>query len=224
MTLKYFSTFREAWFLASHPQLWRRQGLLEEKLPLKPLDLFDKWYSDAKKSWFTEFPNAMILSTISSGGDPEGRVVLLKGLDPRGFIFYTNLDSQKGQSMAANPRVALTFYWGPSQRQVRILGSVEQVSAKESDDYFASRPRESQIGAWASRQSSILNDRSVLEKEVIRYRNEFGEDVISRPPFWGGYLVIPQKIEFWQLRLSRLHDRIRFTRQGEEWSNERLSP
>jgi pyridoxamine 5'-phosphate oxidase len=224
MPLKYFSTFREAWFLASHPQLWGRPGLEEQSLPADPFNLFNFWYADAKKAWFTEFPNAMILSTISSQGDPEGRVVLLKGLDTCGFVFYTNTDSHKGKSLAAHPLAALTFYWGPSQRQVRVFGKVEEVSAKESDEYFASRPRESQIGAWASHQSAVLQNREELENYVKKKREEFGESPIQRPPFWGGYRVVPERIEFWQLRLSRLHDRIRYFQESGSWLKERLSP
>jgi pyridoxamine 5'-phosphate oxidase len=225
VAFKYFSTIREVWFLATHPRLWGRGGLLEADVPVNPIELFSQWYHEAtRSSWFMEFPNAMVLSTLSSEGIPQGRVVLMKGVDPQGVVFYTNKESQKGASIAGHRQVSLTFYWDSLQRQVRIEGVAEDVTDQESDAYFASRPRDSQIGAWASQQSRVLEHRGDLEEEVLRLRNEFGTEEIPRPPYWGGYRVIPDRIEFWQLRLSRLHDRIRYFRVNGEWSIERLAP
>jgi pyridoxamine 5'-phosphate oxidase len=225
MAFKYFSTIREAWFLATHPRLWGRRGLLEADVPPDPLGLFEQWYQEAKRSsWFMEFPNAMVLSTVSPEGMPQGRVVLMKGVDGHGFVFYTNKESQKGISISNQPKVSLTFYWDTLQRQVRIEGLAEQVTDQESDAYFNSRPRDSQIGAWASQQSSVLERRDDLEEAFSCFRNRFGTTEIPRPPYWGGYRVRPERIEFWQLRLSRLHDRIRYFKVEGEWRIERLAP
>jgi len=225
VAFKYFSTIREVWFLATHPRLWGRRGLLEADVPLNPMDLFDQWYLEAtRSSWFMEFPNAMVLSTVSPQGMPQGRVVLMKGVDQHGFVFYTNKESQKGVGIAGQPKVSLTFYWDSLQRQVRIEGIAEDVSDQESDAYFGSRPRDSQIGAWASQQSRVLERRSDLDEAFLDCRNRFGASEIPRPPYWGGYRVLPERIEFWQLRLSRLHDRIRYFKADGEWRTERLAP
>jgi pyridoxamine 5'-phosphate oxidase len=189
------------------------------------MELFSVWYREAtRSSWFMEFPNAMVLSTVTSEGIPQGRVVLMKGVDGDGFVFYTNKESQKGVSIAGHRQVSLTFYWDSLQRQVRIEGVAEDVADQESDAYFASRPRDSQIGAWASQQSRPLGRRGELEEAVLSLRKTFGVEEISRPPYWGGYRVIPHRIEFWQLRLSRLHDRLRYFKFKGEWSIERLAP
>lgn len=225
MAFKYFSTIREAWFLATHPRLWGRSGLLEADVPQNPMEFFRLWYREAtRSSWFMEFPNAMVLSTVSPEGMPQGRVVLMKGMDEHGFVFYTNKESQKGMSIAEQPKVSLTFYWDSLQRQVRIEGIAEHVTDQESDAYFSSRPRESQIGAWASQQSRVLERRNDLEEAVSSIRDRFGAAEIPRPPYWGGYRVLPERIEFWQLRLSRLHDRIRYFKVDGEWKIERLAP
>jgi pyridoxamine 5'-phosphate oxidase len=225
VTLKYFSTLREAWFLATHPRLWGRDGLVETNVPANPMEFFNMWYREAtRSSWFMEFPNAMVLSTVNSEGTPQGRVVLMKGVDERGFVFYTNKESQKGASIRGHRQVSLTFYWDSLQRQVRVEGVAEEVADLESDAYFASRPRESQLGAWASQQSRPLNRRGELEEALLEFRNRFGAEAIPRPPYWGGYRVVPQRIEFWQLRLSRLHDRLRYFKVDGEWSIERLAP
>ena len=225
MVLKYFSTPREVWFLATHPRLWGRADLNEAVVPRDPLELFNNWYNEAKRaSWFTEFPNAMVLSTISTEGFPQGRIVLMKGVDPKGFVFYTNRESQKGVSIAANPEVSLTFYWDSLQKQIRIEGLAEEVTQEESDSYFRSRPRDSQIGAWASQQSRVLHRRSELEEAMLSLRARYATGEVPRPEHWGGYRVIPHRIEFWQLRLSRLHDRIRYFKNSGDWNIERLAP
>jgi len=167
----------------------------------------------------------MCLSTIDRDGFPDGRFVLLKGFDERGFVFYTNAESRKGLSLAECPRAALSFYWEPLQRQVRIQGVVEQVSGSEADEYFASRLRLSRIGAWASQQSRTLPERSVLLKRVREYQEKFRGKDIPRPPYWTGYRVLPLRVEFWQLRASRLHDRFLYERDAAgAWRITRIYP
>lgn len=189
-----------------------------------PLRLFDEWFDAAVKAGGHD-PNAMALATVRPDGAPSVRIVLLKGYDERGFIFYTDYASNKGEELAANPRVSACFWWAAAERQVRIDGAVERVSAEESDAYFASRPRESQLGAWASRQSRPLPDRETLEEQLIQVTARFGHGPIPRPPTWGGYCIVPNAIEFWQGRAHRLHDRFRYEREpGKAWRRQRLSP
>jgi pyridoxamine 5'-phosphate oxidase len=191
----------------------------------EPFRLFSAWFADAKKSEPNN-PDAMTLATVDADGLPNARMVLLKGCDERGFVFYTNLDSVKGQELAEAPKAALTFYWKSLQRQVRVRGEVEPVSAAEADAYFASRPRMAQIGAWASKQSTALESRLAFEKAVAIHTAKFGVGTVPRPPHWSGYRVVPQELEFWHERPFRLHDRIRFRRehQGARWSKTRLYP
>ena len=191
----------------------------------EPFRLFAAWFADAKKSEPNN-PDAMTLATVDADGLPNARMVLLKGCDERGFVFYTNLDSVKGQELAEAPKAALTFYWKSLQRQVRVRGEVEPVSAAEADAYFASRPRMAQIGAWASKQSTALESRLAFEKAVAIHTAKFGVGTVPRPPHWSGYRVVPQEIEFWHERPFRLHDRIRFQREhpGARWSKTRLYP
>lgn len=191
-----------------------------------PIRQFGAWFKEALDAQLTE-PNAMILATVNAQGHPVARVVLLKGFDETGFVFYTNYNSQKGQELTHTPYAALVFNWLELQRQVRIEGSVVKVSPEESTAYFQSRPKGSQIGAWASPQSQIIADRTILEENVRDLENKYAErEKLPRPTHWGGYLVRPNRLEFWQGRPSRLHDRIRYTwsRESENWQRERLAP
>ncbi|MBK8968088.1 MAG: pyridoxamine 5'-phosphate oxidase [Lewinellaceae bacterium] len=189
-----------------------------------PIAQFDHWFSEAMNSALPE-PNAMTLATATPDGKPSARIVLLKSFDHQGFVFYTNYESQKGQELDNNPQAALLFCWLELERQVRIEGSVERVTPAESKAYFQSRPRESQIGAWASPQSRVIEGRFVLEEKVQELATTFKHDaVLPLPAFWGGYRVRPDVVEFWQGRESRLHDRIRYTREKIGWTIERLAP
>jgi pyridoxamine 5'-phosphate oxidase len=188
-----------------------------------PLAQFERWFEQALSAQLRE-PNAMVLSTVSANGAPSARVVLLKGLE-EGFTFFTNYESQKGQQIAAHPVVALTFFWNELERQVRIEGRIERVSAQESDEYFAVRPRSSQIGAWVSPQSTVIESRQWLEDRQAALEAQWQDQAIPRPEHWGGYRVVPHYMEFWQGRPSRLHDRIAYTQQPDgSWRIERLSP
>lgn len=189
----------------------------------EPMQIFDAWYQAAQKCGLQE-PTHVHLSTCDAAGQPSGRVVLLKSFDERGFVFYTNLKSRKGQELRANPKAALCFYWGPLERQVRVVGNVEQVTDEEADAYFDSRARGSQIGAWASAQSSPLDRRETLVERVKQEELRFAEREVARPPHWSGIRVLPREIEFWQGMPSRLHDRVRFVRQNDEWVREMLYP
>jgi len=191
----------------------------------EPLRLFAAWFADAKQSEPVN-PDAVALATVDAHGLPNARMVLLKGFDERGFVFYTNAESIKGHELAAAPKAALTFYWKSLQRQVRVRGDVEPVAPEEADAYFASRSRMAQIGAWASKQSSALESRLAFEKAIARFTAKFAVGTVPRPPFWVGYRVAPQEIEFWQERPFRLHDRVAFTRASvtTPWVKTRLYP
>lgn len=209
--------------VAALRQSYTRNELLEENVLENPIKQFGKWFSEALNAQMLE-PNAMTLSTVSDG-KPHGRIVLLKGFDENGFSFYTNYRSNKGNEVAETPFASLTFFWGDLERQVRIEGSIEKVSGEESDEYFHSRPRGSQVGAWVSNQSSVIAGREVIEQRLAELENEFKDvEIIPRPAHWGGYCVNPKRIEFWQGRPNRLHDRILFTKVGDDWKIERLSP
>lgn len=201
---------------------YRLAELDEETAGDNPLVFFSQWFAEAQTSEITE-SNAMVLATVDAQQKPHARVVLLKGLDDKGFVFYTNYNSAKGQDLAANPNAALTFFWKELERQVRIEGMIEQISAEESDVYFNSRPEGSRIGAWSSPQSQVISGREVLEQQYAQYLKQFSGD-IPRPAHWGGYRVVPEMIEFWQGRSSRLHDRIVFKKQGDGWAKYRLAP
>lgn len=199
-------------------------GLKESDLDPNPFKQFDKWFQQALAAGLPE-PNAMTLATATPDGKPSARVVLLKGFDERGFVFFTNYESQKGHELSANPLAALVCYWAELERQVRIGGRVSRVSAEESEAYFHSRPLGSQLGAWASRQSEVVGGRKILEERLEKLTQEYQNKPIPLPPYWGGYRVAPDTIEFWQGRPNRLHDRLRYTRQsGDQWLIERLSP
>lgn len=187
-----------------------------------PIDQFGRWFDEALKAELPE-PNAMTLATATRDGKPSARIVLLKGFDTRGFSFFTNYQSHKGQLLAANVHAALLFFWPELERQIRIEGSVTQVPAEESDEYFLSRPLGSRWGAWASQQSAVIANRSVLDANVEATKQRFGDNP-PRPPHWGGYRLSPALFEFWQGRESRLHDRLQYVQQGAMWRVERLSP
>ncbi len=204
---------------------YERDALDENGIASDPLYQFTAWYDEAVAAGLPE-PEAMTLSTATQEGRPSARIVLLRGYDERGFCFFSNYASQKGRELAANPYAAVTFHWVELERQVRIAGRVEKVSASESDAYFKSRPAQSRIGAWSSPQSEVIASRDTLEQFVKEYQERYPEEsAIPRPEHWGGYRVIPERIEFWQGRPSRLHDRLRFSRveQG-TWTLERLAP
>lgn len=199
-------------------------SLNEGDVDTDPVTQFTRWFAQAVAANVPE-PNAMTVATATRAGVPSARIVLLKGFDERGFAFYTNYESHKGSELAENPVAALVFHWVELHRQVRVTGAVERVSPAESEAYFQSRPRGSRLGAWASKQSSVLAGRAPLEARLAELTVQFGEGDIPLPPFWGGYRVIPAAVEFWQGRPSRLHDRLRYARQSDStWRIERLSP
>jgi pyridoxamine 5'-phosphate oxidase len=205
---------------------YTKGDLSEHQVPADPLELFAEWFAVAGQMGVHE-PNAMTLATATKEGIPSARIVLLKGIEQGGFVFYTNYESRKGRELQENPHAALLFFWGQAERQIRIEGLVEKVAPQITQRYFESRPRQSRLGAWASAQSSVIENRQSLQDAYAALEQQYaGQDQsIPVPPFWGGYCLKPQKIEFWQGRSSRLHDRILYTLQADEsWSIQRLSP
>jgi pyridoxamine 5'-phosphate oxidase len=197
--------------------------LTEESVDDSPFKQYAVWFEEAVNSEILD-PFAMCLSTVGLNGQPSSRIVYMRDILDDGFVFYTNYLSQKGKELLSTPKAALNLHWGELDRQIRIEGDVVKVSEEISDKYFASRPKESQIGAWASAQSDILTTREELEQHVLKYRERFKDIDVDRPKHWGGYLLKPTKIEFWQGRASRLHDRIVYSKEGVEWKLGRLSP
>lgn len=202
---------------------YKLQTLLETDVATDPIVQFGKWWDEAINSAIDEV-NAMTLATVDKNNIPSARIVLLKGYDKNGFVFFTNYQSHKGQQLQQNPHACLVFFWKELERQIRITGTVEKISEEESDAYFTSRPAGSRIGAWASPQSSVIANRTVIEKKSKELEQQYGDNNIPRPPHWGGYIVKPTQIEFWQGRPSRLHDRIQYSLQKDRWVIERLAP
>jgi pyridoxamine 5'-phosphate oxidase len=196
----------------------------EEELSPDPLEQFARWFEEARRAGL-ELPEAMTLATGDGDGTPSARMVLLKGVDERGFVFFTNYESRKGHELADNPRAALVFHWPLApRRQVLVTGSVEKVPEDESDEYFRTRPRGSRLAALASRQSTVVPHREVLEHAFAELERQHPGEDVPRPAWWGGYVLRPDTVEFWQNRPNRLHDRLRYRREGEDWILERLSP
>lgn len=201
-----------------------KQSLGEEDVNLDPIKQYASWFEEAVGAQVLD-PKAVVLSTVDQNGKPSSRVVYIRGLEEDGFLFYTNYNSDKGQEMACNAQVAVNVFWPELERQIRVEGEVIKLTINESDAYFKSRPRNSQIGAWASAQSEVLQNREELEKLVSFYEEKFKEcEEVPRPPHWGGYKIIPSYFEFWQGRPSRLHDRIVYERNDRNWDLKRLSP
>jgi pyridoxamine 5'-phosphate oxidase len=211
-------------FLESLRSNYALSGLNETDLLETPFQQFQLWLEQAIAAELPE-PNAMTLATLSEQGKPIARMVLLKGLDEKGFVFYTNYDSAKGKQLTETDSAALVFWWAGLERQVRVEGTVEKVSSTESDAYFQSRPKASQLGAWASPQSQAIENRGILEKRLAQLEEKYATEKVPRPPHWGGFRVIPSAIEFWQGRPSRLHDRIRYELDEKgDWFYQRLAP
>ena len=195
-----------------------------QELAADPLAQFERWFEDARREGL-ELPEAMTLATAAADGTPSARMVLLKGVDERGFLFFTNFESRKGRELADNPRASLVFHWALSpRRQVLVSGPVEMLSEEESAEYFRTRPRGSRLAALASRQSTVLPSREVLEQAYAELEGANPGDEVPRPPWWGGYVLRPETVEFWENRPNRLHDRLRYRREGGGWVLERLSP
>lgn len=199
------------------------RGVPEAAANRDPIDLFREWFTAAQRAGIY-LPEAMTVATASADGAPSARMMLLKEVDPRGFVFFTNYESRKGEELAVNPRGALVFHWAVLQRQVRVEGLVARLPTDESEAYFRTRPRGSQLGAWASSQSRPVTGRAELDARLREHERRFAGADVPLPPFWGGYRLTPERIEFWQGRANRLHDRLRFERAGAAWRAERLYP
>ena len=201
---------------------YARETLDERDIAHDPIEQFSRWFEEARQAKLAD-PNAMVLATASRTGRPAARTVLLKGFDHRGFVFFTNYDSRKGAEMRDNPHASLLFVWLELERQIRIEGAIEKAAADESDEYYRSRPVDSRLGAWASPQSRVIRDRDALVDKFDEARRLHGDDP-HRPPYWGGYRLVPDRLEFWQGRESRLHDRIQYRLDQGSWVIERLAP
>lgn len=210
--------------IAAIRKVYQLKSLLESEVDANPILQFEAWWRNALESEIIE-PNAMVLSTATPSGKPSSRVVLLKGMHEEGFVFFSNYDSRKGKEIQENEFVSVLFFWKELERQVRIEGTISKVSTIESDEYFYSRPKESRIGAWSSPQSQVITNREYLQENVKKYNAQFENKNIPRPEHWGGYLVKPYRIEFWQGRPGRLHDRLQYSLTENKWWNiERLAP
>ena len=209
--------------LAHLRKMFSLRPLDELGVDLNPFEQFRQWFEEAMKAELHE-PTAMVLATATPDGKPSARVVLLKGFDERGLSFYTNYEGRKSAELSANPQAALLFFWGELERQIRIEGAVERTSKEESEEYFKTRPLDSRLSAWASKQSSVIPSRSFLEHKMSDLKSRYGNREVPLPPFWGGFRLRPQVFEFWQGRENRLHDRVRYMLHGGVWQIERLSP
>ncbi len=205
-------------------QTYAKGELLIEDMSTHPMQQFTTWFKEIEEDGGVKEPNAMTLATFGEDGFPKSRIVLLKEYDQEGFVFYTNYESEKGKSIAKHPQVGISFFWPSMERQIIIKGTVKKVSTERSDRYFNARPKDSQLGALVSDQSSVIKGREVLEKKMVALKAKYESQEISRPPHWGGYLIQPVSIEFWQGRPSRLHDRIRYRMENSVWIKERLAP
>src|SRR5690606_6096685 len=210
--------------LANYRRVYSKGQLLESEIPENPMELFEDWFEEIEAIVKTIEANAMTISTIGPNGFPKNRVVLLKEFSNEGFIFYTNYTSEKGKSLEKNPKICLSFFWPETERQVIIQGIVEKSSKEKAEEYFKSRPRGSQLGAWVSNQSSEISSREVLEKCLRELEIQYKDIEIPKPEFWGGYLVRPVNFEFWQGRPNRLHDRIYYEKESTNWIIKRLAP
>lgn len=210
--------------LTDYRKSYEKGELLEKDIPDSPFELFESWFHLADGSSLVEEANAMTISTVGLDNFPRTRVVLLKAFSKEGFTFFTNYNSNKGRDLSENPKCCLSFFWPGLEKQIILQGAVSKISEKESEAYFQSRPRGSQLGAHASNQSSVIPSREYLEERLLKLEQEFEDKEIPKPAHWGGYLFEPSKFEFWQGRASRLHDRILYTREGNDWKIERLAP
>lgn len=209
--------------IASLRKNYTQAGLTDKGVPKQPMELFRKWLKEALESDVLE-PNAMVVSTVDENGHPNSRTVLLKGVQDETIRFFTNYGSVKGEEISRNNHISVVFWWGELERQVRIRGVAERISEKESSNYFQSRPRDSQIGAWASSQSNEVTGREILEERFRELKEKFAGKEIPKPPFWGGFDIGISEIEFWQGRPGRLHDRIKYTKSNSNWQSKRLAP
>jgi pyridoxamine 5'-phosphate oxidase len=209
--------------LSDYRREYALSGLTRKDLLTDPIEQFKRWFEHAEQAELLD-ETAMVLTTVSAENKPSARVVLLKQFDEKGFVFFTNYESEKGQDMAQNPNVTLLFPWTSLERQVEISGTVEKIPTQASADYFHSRPRDSQLGAWVSHQSQVIENRQVLEQRLEHYTEVFADQEIPLPEYWGGYRVVPERIEFWQGRINRLHDRFEYLKKQNGWKINRLSP
>lgn len=210
--------------LAQHRQSYERSALNRENLSENPMQLFKIWFEEAEKAETELENNAMTLSTIDENGCPKNRIVLLKRYNDQGFVFFTNYTSEKSKSILQNPKVSLSFFWPRLERQVIVKGTAQKISLEDSEQYFSTRPRGSQIGAWVSHQSAVISSRETLENRQQDLEEQFAGKAVPRPEFWGGFIVHPGTVEFWQGRPNRLHDRFKYYREQKDWKTVRLAP